>query len=107
MWVVLHWALCVTVCLLFGLFLVANWGILIGIIVTRPTNSVSMIAPFVSGPICALTLYLSPSEWLQSVWWVPIPLDVGILFLPWILFGLIYQGVTGKRLQVTRKGGGE
>ncbi len=79
MLLILHW----TVCGIFGglsaLFLVANWGLLFGTLQTRKPTS--LVFPFVSGPVCALACWLSPSEWLQRWAWVPLVLDFSLLAL--------------------------
>jgi hypothetical protein len=51
----------------------------------------SLVCPFICGPICALGLWISPSPWLQSWWWVPLPLDIGLLCLPGIVGMAIFR----------------
>ena len=79
MWEILRWVVCIGMVGLFGLFLIANWLLLLGTVrIKKPT---SLLFPFCCGPVCALGCWLSPSVLLQAWFWVPLVLDFTLLVL--------------------------
>ena len=76
---VLQWVACGAFGIVFAIFLISNWLSLIGTLRTRKPTS--LVFPFVCGPVCALSCWLSPSELLARWAWLPLVLDFSLLGL--------------------------
>jgi hypothetical protein len=60
-----------------AVMLLGNWLSLIGTVKTREPTSLAF--PFVAGPMCAAACFFSPSQALQSWWWVPLMADASLV----------------------------
>jgi hypothetical protein len=58
-------------------FIVGNWSVLIGALVSR--KSTSLVFPFLCGPVCAIACLVCPAEQVRSLAWLPLLLDLSIL----------------------------
>jgi hypothetical protein len=94
MWEVIRWVSCMGLVGLFGLILIGNWLCLFGTLQTK--KSTSLMLPFFCGPICAFGLWISPSPWLQSWWWVPPLLDISLFCLPLIMTATLFRLLRGQ-----------
>ena len=66
-----------------ALVLLGNLMGLLGTLQSR--KPISLIFPFVCGPICALAFLICPAPRVQVVAWLPLLLDVSLLALAWAI----------------------
>ena len=90
-WEAIRWVACVGLGGLFGLGLLGNWSGILFVTLKKPKKPISLIFPFVCGPMCAVACLLCPDARVRSLAWCPLLLDPTVWVLPLIagawLFG--------------------